>query len=60
MPFTMRKMPKSACYRVYNKKTGKVTAKCATKKNAQKQMRLLRAWQYNKKFRSTLRKPRTS
>jgi hypothetical protein len=56
MPYTMRKMPGKACYRVYNKKTGKVTAKCATKKNAKSQLRLLRAIEYSPKFRKTMRR----
>jgi len=50
MPYGMRKMTKRNCYKVYNKDNKKVFAKCATKKNATKQMRLLRALQYNKDF----------
>jgi len=61
MPYTMRKVPKKNCYRVSKKMsktakkgsrkgTQKVFAKCATKQNAVKQMRLLRALQYNKNF----------
>ena len=46
MPYTMRKLPKKNCYRVSNRKTKKVFAKCATKKNAKKQMRLLRAIEF--------------
>lgn len=56
MPFTMRKVPKKSCYRVTNTKTGKVKARCSTKKNAMKQIRLLRALSYNPKFRKTMRK----
>ena len=60
MPYTMRKVPNKKCYRVskkYAKKsktaekgTRKVFAKCATRENAVKQMRLLRALEYNKNF----------
>lgn len=57
MPYTMRKVPKKPCYRVSKKTsktakkgTRKVFAKCTTKQNAVKQMRLLRALQYNKNF----------
>lgn len=56
MPFTMRKVPKKSCYRVINAKTGKVKARCSTKKNAMKQIRLLRALSYNPIFRKTMRK----
>jgi hypothetical protein len=50
MPYQLRKVKNKSCYRVYNKKTKKVFAKCSSKKNATKQLRLLRALQYNKKF----------
>jgi len=50
MPYSIRKVAKKPCYRVYNKNNKKVFAKCATKKNAMKQLRLLRALQYNKDF----------
>jgi len=50
MPYKTRKVPKKNCYRVYNAKTKRVFARCASKKNAAKQLRLLRALQYNKKF----------
>jgi hypothetical protein len=50
MPYSIRKVPKKRCYRVYNKKTQKIFAKCATRKNAEKQMRLLRALENNKNF----------
>ena len=43
MPYTLRKVPRKRCYRVYNKDTKKVFAKCSSKRNAQKQIRLLRA-----------------
>jgi hypothetical protein len=56
MPYTMRKVSNKNCYRVSKKNktkkngTRKVFSKCATKTNAIKQMRLLRALQYNKNF----------
>ena len=54
MPYTMRKVPNKNCYRVSKKKgkkgSRKVFAKCSTRKNAVKQMRLLRALEYNKNF----------
>lgn len=46
----MRKLNNKPCYRVINKKTRRVYSKCSTKENAQKQLRLLRAIKYNKKF----------
>jgi hypothetical protein len=50
MPYKTRKVPKKNCYRVYNAKTKRVFARCASKKNAAKQLRLLRALQFNKEF----------
>lgn len=50
MPYTIRKMPGKKCYRVYNKDTKKVFAKCSTKTKAKKQLRLLRAL-HNKTFK---------
>jgi hypothetical protein len=50
MPYRIRKVPNKACYRVSNKKTKKVFAKCSSKKNAEKQLRLLRAIENNKNF----------
>jgi hypothetical protein len=58
MPYGTRKVRGQNCYRVFNKKNKKVFSKCTTRKNATKQLRLLRAIQYNKKFvpiRRTLR-----
>jgi hypothetical protein len=46
----MRKVPNKNCYRVSNRKSKRVMAKCASKKNATKQLRLLRAIQNNKNF----------
>lgn len=45
----MRKLSKK-CYRVYNRASNRTFSKCATKKNAIKQLRLLRALVYNKHF----------
>lgn len=55
MPYTMRKVPNKNCYRVSKRKTKKnakrkVFSKCATRENAIKQMRLLRALEFNKDF----------
>ena len=53
MPYVMRKVKNKTCYRVSkksNKKSKKVFSKCATRKNAIKQMRLLRALEYNRNF----------
>ena len=66
MPYSMRKVPRKNCYRVskrYSKKslnppksakksskTRKVFSKCTTRENAIKQMRLLRALEFNKDF----------
>ena len=51
MPYTLRKVRQQSCYRITNPKTKRVFAKCSTKQNATKQLRLLRALQYNKNFR---------
>ena len=50
MPYDTRKVRGKNCFKVYNKKTKKVYSRCATKENAQKQIRLLRAIYNNKKF----------
>ena len=56
MPFRMRKVPNKNCYTVYKRKTPKnksgrrVFAKCSTKKNAESQLRLLRAIEFGKNF----------
>ena len=57
MPYAIGYNKTKKCYKVYNKDTKKVFAKCTSKKNAVKQTRLLRALQFNKDFvpRSTLR-----
>lgn len=59
MPYFVRKVRNKPCYRVSKKLKKRVSkknkkrvifAKCTTQKNAIKQLRLLRALQYNKKF----------
>ena len=50
MPYGIRKLSKRNCYKVFNKKTKKIFSKCSSLKNANKQLRLLRAIQYNKDF----------
>ena len=52
MPYKIRRVPKTKrCYQVINSRTKRAFSKCSTKKNAEKQMRLLRAIQYNKSFK---------
>lgn len=61
MPYTIRKVTKKPCYRVKNKRTKRVFAKCTSKRRAKKQLRLLRAIQYNKAFVPNRRlRPRTT
>lgn len=50
MPYKIRKVTKKNCYKVYNKVSKKVFAKCTDRENALKQLRLLRAIQFNKNF----------
>ena len=51
MPYTIKRVRKSRkCFQVVNTKTRRVFSRCSSKSNAQKQLRLLRAIQYNKKF----------
>jgi len=50
MPYYTRKVRGKNCYRVVNKKSKKVFAKCSTLDNAKQQLRLLRALQNNKSF----------
>ena len=52
MPYTLRKMPKKDCFRVYNRRTKKVYAKCSSLTNAKRQIRLLNAIEYGN-FRPT-------
>ena len=55
MPYKTRKVRSKPCFRVYNTKTRRVTAKCTTLQNAKKQIRLLNAIRFNPKFRSTVK-----
>lgn len=50
MPYTVRKVRGKSCFKVYNKKSKRVYSKCASRENAQKQLKLLRAIEYNKNF----------
>lgn len=50
MPYRLRKVSGKNCYRVANKRTKKVFAKCTTRARANKQLRLLRAIENNKNF----------
>ena len=50
MPYQTRKVRGKNCFRVYNKKSKKVFAKCSSKRNAIKQLRLVRAIENNKNF----------
>ena len=50
MPYTLRKVRGKSCYRVSNRKTKRVFAKCSTKSRAKKQLNLLKAIQNNKNF----------
>ena len=50
MPYTVRKVRGKTCFKVYNKKSKRVYSKCASRENAQRQLRLLRAIEYNKNF----------
>ncbi len=60
MPYIIRHSRKrntKKCYQVINTKTRRAFSKCSTKKNAEKQIRLLRAIQYNKSFKLRPRTP---
>jgi hypothetical protein len=50
MPYSIRKVPKKSCYRVLNKRSKRVLAKCTTMKKAKKQIRLLKAIDMNPNF----------
>jgi len=41
MPYAIRKVPGKKCFKVVNKDTGRVLAKCTSKKQAEKQIRVL-------------------
>ena len=59
MPYIIKKVRGKPCYKVQNKYTKKVFAKCSSKENAQKQIRLLRAIEYNKSFKLRPNKTRS-
>jgi hypothetical protein len=50
MPYTIRKVRGRPCYRVKNRKTKRVLSRCASKKNAKAQVRLLHAIDHNPGF----------
>lgn len=50
MPYTIRKVRGKSCFKLYNRKSKRVFSKCSSKKNVTKQLRLLRAIEYNKNF----------
>ena len=50
MPYTIRKVRGRPCYRVKNRRTKRVLAKCTSKKRAKKQIRLLQAIENNPDF----------
>lgn len=60
MPYTIRKLPNKSCYRVTNRRTKRVYAKCTTKTRAKKQVRLLNAIEYGKGFVPRKRTQKTS
>lgn len=50
MPYSVRKVRGKSCVKVYNQKTKRVYSKCTSRENAEKQLKLLRAIEYNKNF----------
>ena len=50
MPYATRKVRNKNCFRVYNRKTKRVFAKCTTKTRAKRQINLVRAIENNKTF----------
>jgi len=55
MPYSIRKVPNKRCYRVTNRKSKKVMAKCTSKDNAKKQVRLLLGIENNRTFAKKVR-----
>jgi hypothetical protein len=49
MPYSIRRRRKG-CFQVFNRKSKRIFSKCTTQEQAKKQLRLLRAIQYNKDF----------
>ncbi len=58
MPYKIRKVTNKKCYRVSNKNSKRVFAKCTTMSKGKRQMKLLRAIKYNKGFRPYTKKTR--
>lgn len=58
MPYSIRKVRNQHCYKVYNKKTKKVFAKCTSRENAEGQVRLLRGIENNRRFAKQVRERR--
>lgn len=58
MPYSIRKVRNQPCYKVYNKKTKKVFAKCTSRENAEGQVRLLRGIENNRRFAKQVRERR--
>jgi len=58
MPFKLRKVNSRNCYKVFNAKTKRIHSKCTSKAKAKKQLQLLRAITYNKKFVLQMRRTR--
>jgi hypothetical protein len=50
MPYSIRKLRGKPCVKVFNRKTKRQFSKCTTMEKAKKQLRLLNAIHYNKKF----------
>lgn len=55
MPYSIRKVPRRRCYRVTNRKSKKVMAKCTSKEKAKKQVRLLLGLENNRAFAKKVR-----
>ena len=60
MPYTLRKVNKKPCYRLKNRKTKHIFAKCSSLEKAKKQLRLLNALAFNKSFKLLPRNKRPS
>lgn len=54
MPYATRKVRNRRCFKVYNRKSKRVFAKCTSKNKANRQIKLLRAIENNKSFRMRL------
>jgi hypothetical protein len=58
MPYSIRKVRNQPCYKVYNKRTKKVFAKCTSREKAEGQVRLLRGIENNRRFAKQVRERR--